>query len=248
MMALLALAVSAPAFGQAAPAPPQNPPGTPAKQPGTPGTPQPDATAAAPVNAEEEAAYKALADTKDNTLKAKLGEEFQQKYPTSRYREMVFVTLSSAYQNLGQADKMFAACEKAIEVNPDSVAALVTLVKSRPRRIDPKGLGAQQELDKVEKYGKHALELIAALPKPENVTEEAFIKNKNYALADVHSGLGLTYMHKQRLADSISELEQATKISDQPDPVVERITGRDFQSMTGRSDHHQEKKSSSDHR
>lgn len=180
---------------------------------------------APPANAEEEAAYKAFAETKDNTLKVKLGEEFQEKHATSRYRQLVFVTLLSAYQDLGQIDKMFASCEKVIELNPDSVPALVTLVKALPRRIDMKALDAQQKLEKVEKYGKHALELIPALPKPENVTEEAFVRSKNNALADVHSGLGLTYMHKQRLADSITELEQATKVSDQPDPVDFYVLG-----------------------
>lgn len=223
MIALLALVASAPVLAQSTP--PQNPPAPPPSQPGTPakpgttGTSLPDLPTAPPVNAEEEAAYKAFFDAKDHTFKAKLGEEFQEKYPISRYRELVFVTLSNSYQNLGQEDKMFAAGEKAIELNPDSVAALVTMTKALARRTNPQSLDAQQKFDKAEKYGKHALEILASLPKPANVTEENFAKTKNNALADVHSGLGLVYMRKQRIAESISELEQATKISDTPDFV-----------------------------
>lgn len=218
VIALLALVASAPALAQSTP--PQNPPAkAPPTQPGTPAATPADQPAAPPVNAEEEAAYKAFFEAKDHTLKAKLGEEFQGKYPTSRYRELVFVTLSNSYQSLGQEDKMIAASEKAIEINPDSVPALVTMTKALARRTNPQSLDAQQKFDKAEQYGKHAIELIAALPKPENVTEENFTKIKNNALADVHGGLGLAYLRKQRIPESITELEAATKISDTPDPV-----------------------------
>lgn len=237
LLALLALVASAPVLAQSTP--PQNPPppptkpGTPA-QPGATGTTLPDLPGtpptAPPVNAEEEAAYKTFFDANDHTLKVKLGEEFQEKYPTSRYREMVFVTLSNSYQNLGQEDKMFAASEKALDLNPDSLPALVTLTKALARRTSPQALDAQQKFDRAEKYGKRVLELIAALPKPEAVTEENFAKTKNNALADVHSGLGLVYWHKQRIAESITELEQATKISDTPDFVDFYLLGIVLQS------------------
>ena len=224
VVALLALAASAPALAQSTP--PQNPPAkAPPTQPGTPAATPADQPAAPPVNAEEEAAYKAFFDAKDHTLKVKLGEEFQQKYPGSRYRELVFVTMSNSYQSLGQEDKMLAASEKAIELNPDSVPALVTLTKALARRTNPQALDAQQKFDKAEQYGKHVLELIAALPKPENVTEENFAKIKNNALADVHGGLGLIYLRKQRIPESISELEEATKITDTPDPVDYYLLG-----------------------
>lgn len=229
LIALLALVATAPVAAQSTQQPPPKQPATPAqppaKQPGTPAQPgQPaaapaDQPAAPPVNPEEEAAYKAFFDAKDDTLRAKLGEEFQEKFPTSRYREWVYAALSSAYQNLGQEEKMFAASEKALELNPDNVAALVTLTKALARRTNPQALDAQQKFDKAEKYGKRALEILATLPKPENVTEENFVKSKNDALADAHGGLGLIYLRKERIAESVTELEQATKVSSSPDPV-----------------------------
>ncbi|MBI1750265.1 MAG: hypothetical protein HY234_07700 [Acidobacteria bacterium] len=226
LMALLALAASAPVVAQST----QQKPGTtpaqpPAKQPGTPAQPGAPAVSAAdqppapPVNKEEEDAYKAFFEAKDDTLKVKLGEEFQEKFSVSRYRELVYATLSNAYQNLGQDEKMFAAGEKTLEINSDNLAALVTMAKALARRTSPQALDAQQKFDKAEKYGKRALELLATLPKPENVTEENFAKIKNDALADVHGGLGLIYLRKQRIADSVAELDQATKVTSSPDPV-----------------------------
>jgi len=34
-----------------------------------------------------------------------------------------------------------------------------------------------------------------------------------------HSGLGFVYFHRQKYADSATELEQATKLASTPDPV-----------------------------
>jgi tetratricopeptide (TPR) repeat protein len=236
LIALLALVVSAPVLAQSGQQPPKQP-GTPAqppaKQPGTPAAPgtapagQPPAP---PVNVEEEAAYKAFFESKEDSLKVKLGEEFQEKFPTSRYRESVYASLTNAYQNLGQEEKMFATCDKTLAINADNLAALVTIAKALPRRTDAKALDAQQKFDKAEKYGKRALELLAVLPKPENVPEEAFAKARNDAVADVHSGLGLIYLHKGRLAESIAALEQATKVTATPDQVDFYLLGVALQS------------------
>jgi len=234
LIALLALVVSAPVLAQYSQQQPPKQPGTPAQPPSK----QPDAAAAAPaaqppappVNVEEEAAYKVFFESKEDSLKAKLGEEFQEKYPTSRYRESVYAALTSAYQNLGQEEKMFAACDKTLAINADNVAALVTIAKALPRRTDAKALDAQQKFDKAEKYGKRALELLAVLPKPENVPEEAFAKARNDAVADVHSGLGLIYLHKGRIAESIAALEQATKVTATPDQVDFYLLGIALQS------------------
>jgi len=222
ILVLLALVASAPLSAQSTQQAPPKQPGTPAqppaKQPGTPAAPA-EQPVAPPVNKEEEDAYKAFFETKDDALKAKMGEEFQDKFPTSRYRELVFVTLSNAYQNLGHDEKMFTAGEKTLEINPDNLAALVTMSKALARKTNPDTLDAQQKFDKVEKYGKRALELLAVLPKPEGVTEEKFAITKGDALADVHGSLGLVYLRRQRIAESITELDLATKASTSPDPV-----------------------------
>ncbi|MCL4524384.1 MAG: hypothetical protein M1453_14310 [Acidobacteria bacterium] len=220
IMVLLALVIGTPLAAQSTqqqppPKQPATPAQPPAKQPGAPA----EQPAAPPVNAEEEAAYKAFFETKEDALKAKLGEEFQEKFPTSRYRESVYASLTTAFQNLGQEDKMLAAGEKTLGINADNVAALVTMTKALARRTNPTDLDAQQKFEKAEKYGKRALELLPTLPKPESMLEENFAKIKNDALADVHGGLGLVYLRKDRIAEATSELEQATKVTTNPDPV-----------------------------
>src|SRR4029077_5628625 len=76
-----------------------------------------------------------------------------------------------------------------------------------------------QVLAKAEQYSKQAIEITPTLPKPENMTEQAFASAKNQTLAMAHSGLGLVYVRRGKNAEAISELEQAVKIDPTPDPV-----------------------------
>ncbi len=225
-LALVSVGWTAPGQGsgqQQAQTPPK-PPGQPA-QPGQAAPAQPEAPAP-PVNKAEEDAYKTLFETKGNAeRKIQLGEDFLKKFPQSRYVENVYSQLTAAYLAAGQMDKMFAAGEKAIELRPDDVDVLSLLAWVMPRRIGASTLDADQKLDKAGKYGKQAITLLVALPKPAPLTDEDFTRAKNEKLSMCHSGLGVTYFHRQRYADSAAELEQATKLSTTPDPTDYYVLG-----------------------
>ena len=164
------------------------------------------------------------------------GEEFLKKYPESRYRESVYTRLTSAYMFTGQDDKMFAASEKALELNKDNVDVLALMALAMPRRWNPRALDAAQQLDRAEKYAKRATEIIATIQKPEGMTDEDFTTAKNEKLYMCHSGLGVTYFQKQRFADSASELEQATKLTTIPDVVDYYVLGLAYKQVKRYSD------------
>ena len=223
LMVALAVALAAPltpaqsqSQGQQPPKPPaqgQNPPAPPAPTPAEPAAP--------PVNEEEEKAYKAFYDLPktENQRTAEAGEDFLKKFPESRYKEAVFTKLVNTYLSLEQIDKMYQTGEKALELNPNNADVLAVVSWAVPRRWDAKALGAQEQLTKVEGYGKKAIEVIEAMPKPETMTEEDFTKAKADKLSMAHSGLGVVHYHRQRFADMATELETATKLSTSPDPV-----------------------------
>jgi tetratricopeptide (TPR) repeat protein len=199
----------------------QNPPKPPAQpaQPGQP-APAPPVTSGPPINKEEEDAYKTFFELKgDPQRKIQLGEEFLKKFPESRYREGIYSLLASSYLDVGQTDKMFAAGEKALELNPKNVDVLSLLVLVMPRRVSPNALDADQKLEKSEKYGKQAVALLEGMQKPAGLSDEDFAKAKNEKLSMCHSGLGIAYFHRQKYADSAVELEQATKLAAVPDPT-----------------------------
>jgi tetratricopeptide (TPR) repeat protein len=205
------------------------PPAQQSDKPKTPDVTPLTLDAPAPVNAEEDASYKAFQAViqNDAAKKIELGEAFLQKYPESRYRSPVYGALTYAYLQAGNTQKMQEYGEKEIALAPNDVSTLALLGQTLPRGLrgsasDP---AAVQVLAKAEQYSKQAIEITPALPKPENLTDEAFASAKNQTLAMAHSGLGLVYVRRGKNAEAIPELEQAVKIDPNPDPVNYYLLG-----------------------
>jgi len=173
------------------------------------------------VNKAEEDAYKALFDSRGGSpqQQIQLGEDFVTKFPQSRYLPGVYSQLTSAYYAAGNEEKMFAAGDKALELSPDNVDALALLTMAIPRRVKATSPDSAQKLQKAEAYGKHALELIPTLPKPETIDDASFEKAKNDKLSMVHSGLGLIAIDHSKYDDARTELTQAVQLASNPDPV-----------------------------
>jgi tetratricopeptide (TPR) repeat protein len=180
-----------------------------------------------PVNAEEDAAYKAFQGVLQNdaSKKIELGEAFLQKYPESRYRSPVYGALAYAYLQINNVQKMQEYGEKEIALAPTDVSILALLGQTLSRSAHGNTPDAVQTLTKAEQYSKQAIEITPTLPKPQNITDEAFASAKNQTLAMAHSGLGLVYVRRGKNAEAISELDQAVKIDPSPDPVNYYLLG-----------------------
>jgi tetratricopeptide (TPR) repeat protein len=175
---------------------------------------------APPVNAEEDAAFKAFqAVSNDPKKRAELGEGFLQKYPQSRYATVVYSALTIAYLQTGQVEKMEQAGEKEIELNPNDGQTLAILGQTIPRAMNANTPDPAKQLTKAEQYSKRALEIVPTMQKPDGLTDEQFTSAKNQTMAMAHSGLGLVYVRRSKFADAIPELEQSVKMDPQPDPV-----------------------------
>lgn len=190
------------------------------------------APAAPKVDPAEEAAYKQFTDVKpdDYDQQIQQGEDFVKKYPSSRYNEVVYARLTSAYYNKQQTDKMYEASDKALTLNPNDVQVLVLVGWVIPHNIDPNEPNSTSRLQKSEEYEKRALQILPTLPKPASLTDEQFTKAKAQDESMAHSGLGLTYFREQKAEDSLKELQQATT-ADKPDPVDFFIMGIDLESL-----------------
>ncbi len=141
------------------------------KQPNPPPLSMDNVAAATP---EEESASKAVQQSADPNKKTQLAEEFLQKYPQSRYRPMMYQALVSGYFVTQQVPKMLDAGEKEIEMNPNDAPVLAVMAQTLARTYNSKAPDAAKQLDKAELYSKRAIEITPTLPKPENLTEEAF--------------------------------------------------------------------------
>jgi tetratricopeptide (TPR) repeat protein len=191
---------------------------------------------APPVSAEEDAAYKAfqVINVNDAAKKIEAGEAFLMKYPESRYKSPVYGALTYACLQAGNTQKMQEYGEKEIAIAPNDVSTLALLGQTLPRTLrgSPSAPEAMQVLAKAEQYAKQAIEITPTLPKPDNMTDEAFASAKNQTLAMAHSGLGLVFVRRGKNAEAIPELEQAVKIDPTPDPVNYYLLGMANKIMT----------------
>jgi tetratricopeptide (TPR) repeat protein len=182
---------------------------------------------AAPVNAEEETAFKAFSDAPqtDQAKRIELGEAFLQKYPNSRYRSPVYGMLVMAYVQSGQVQKMEETADKEIALNPNDVQVMAVVGQTLPRAMNSKTLEPDKVLAKAEQYSRKAIELTPTLPKPATITDDAFSMAKNQTLGMAHGGLGLVLIRRGKFSDAIPELNQAVTIDPTPDPVNYYLLG-----------------------
>jgi tetratricopeptide (TPR) repeat protein len=182
---------------------------------------------AAPVNAEEDAAFKALSDVPptDQAKRIELGEAFLQKYPNSRYRSPVYGTLVMAFIQSGQVEKMEQVADKEIALNPNDVQVLAVVGQTLPRAMNSKTPNPDKVLAKAEESSRKAIELTPTLPKPATVSDDAFSTVKNQTLAMAHGGLGLVYIRRGKFSEAIPELNQSVTIDPTPDPVNYYLLG-----------------------
>jgi tetratricopeptide (TPR) repeat protein len=191
--------------------------------------PTPQKPAAPAIDPKEEAAYKAFFAMKptapaDFDAQIQAGEDFVKNYPQSRYLAVVYSRLTNAYFERQKLDKMYAAADKALQLNPNDLTVL-TLVGWVIPRGSPGAPDYAGKLDKAEQYEKHALDLLATLTKPAELTDEQFAKTKASAVAQAHSGLGLVYFREGKKDESAVELTKATDGNPQPDPTDYFVLG-----------------------
>jgi len=186
-------------------------------------------TPAPPVNAEEDAAFKAFdaIPLTDGPKKIAAGEAFIQKYPQSRYLAPVYSNLVKLYLQSNEIQKMQDAGEKDVALAPNDVQTLAILGQTLPRAWNASMPNATVQLDKAEKFSKSAIELTPTIAKPEGMTDAQFTIAKNQTLAMAHGGLGLVYFRRGKYEAAIPEFEEATKVDPSPeaDPVNFYVLG-----------------------
>src|SRR6185437_550968 len=192
------------------------------------------------VDPKEEAAYKAFVALKptapaDYDAQIQAGEDFAKNYPQSRYLVVVYSRLTNAYFERQKLDKMYVSADKTLQLNPNDVTVL-TLVGWVIPRGNPTAPGFADRLAKAEQYEKHALEILATLPKPAELTDEQFATTKASAVSQAHSGLGVVYFREGKDSDSVAELTQATEGNPHPDPTDYFILGVEDEKVSKFSD------------
>lgn len=184
----------------------------------------------------EENGIKAFNAATTDDAKIQAGEDFEQKFPNSRYMGAVQGTLVTLYYNKQDWAKFYPEADKALSKNPDNVPVLTLVGWVIPRVYNASDPTEPAKLDQSEKDEKHALELISSMQKPAGLTDDQFNQAKASAAAQAHSGLGMTYFRKNDYQGSSKELESATTETTDVDPADLYILGVDYQKLQRNSD------------
>ncbi|HKV63850.1 MAG TPA: tetratricopeptide repeat protein [Candidatus Acidoferrum sp.] len=180
-----------------------------------------------PAEHREEEAYRSFqaVSPEDPKKKVDLGEAFLKKYPVSQYRPRVYSALVAAYLDTNQVQKMEETGDKELALNPNDVQVLAMLGQTIPRTIAASTPEPEKRLDKAQQYSTRAIEGTLAFKKPEGFSDDEFQRAKSQTLAIAHSGLGLVYFHRGKLAEAIAELEQSVKMDPRADPTNYYVLG-----------------------
>jgi hypothetical protein len=186
--------------------------------------------APAKIDKKEEDAYKAYHSAPPGDAKTQLGEQFDEKYPASRYNETVEAELVNAYYDKQDWEKFYAMADKVTGKDPNNVTVLTLVGWVIPRIYDPNDPSGAAKLDESEKYEKHALELMDTLTKPAQISDADFAAAKQTGAAQAHSGLGMTYFRRQDYEDSAKELALAVQGTN-PDSTDLYVLGTDLENL-----------------
>lgn len=180
---------------------------------------------------EQQSAYAAFLKEPTPAKKIQLGSEFLRQYAKSPLAERVDVGLMNVY--LAQQDwtNSYRYADYALALQPDDVDVLATVGWTIPHVTNPSEPEADQQLAKAETYAKRAIEALAKLSKPRDLTDAQFADAKTMRAFQAHSALGLVYFRRDDYDNSAKELAQATKDNPSPDPTDLFILGVDLQNV-----------------
>jgi tetratricopeptide (TPR) repeat protein len=182
---------------------------------------------------EEEAAYKSFYSVKPEELdkKIQLGQAFLQRFPQSVLAEPVDAGLMNAYYAKQDWKDVYQCADNALTLKPDDVDVLTTVGWLIPHLYNPNDADADSQLDKAERFEKHAIEVIPAMPKPSNLTDAQFAAAKAQKAIQAHSALGLVYFRREDYDKSAKELQQTTVNNPAPDQTDLFVLGVDLQNL-----------------
>jgi tetratricopeptide (TPR) repeat protein len=188
-------------------------------------------TAGAQLAKDRDAAYKAFLKEQDPAKKLDLGKSFARMYPDSALVESVDVNMMNVYEAQKDWKSAYQYAGFALKLQPDDVDVLTSVSWTIPHVYDPNDPDAEQQLNTAETYAKHAIEVLAKMPKPSGMKEEQFQATRSKRTYQSHSALGLVYFRRDDYENSAKELALATQGNPTPDAADLFVLGADMQNL-----------------
>jgi len=179
---------------------------------------------------EQAKAYEAIKTELDPDKTVALSDDFAKKYPDSPALTYVYSFTANAYQQKGDVEKVVDYADKSLKLNPDNLMSLVLSIGMMPQPQYLNNHKADQEkiLQEADTRAKHALDLIAKLPKQPNESDVDYQKRLAEIASQVHGSLGMIHLEmasgglvgpdKTELTKAEQEFNTAVTTTPHPDP------------------------------
>ncbi|HEY1339630.1 MAG TPA: hypothetical protein VGF59_19090 [Bryobacteraceae bacterium] len=147
------------------------------------------------------ALYRAALESRDPKLTIELAEELTQRNPSSEYVQKVADPLFVAYRQAGANDKALALAEKVLATDQSNEDMLLVETDHL--------MQAKKEPEKVHAYSAKIVQVMAAKPKPEGMSDADWTARKNLVVGLAHYMSGKLYYNEAKFAPADTELHAA---------------------------------------
>ncbi len=149
----------------------------------------------------EYALYAAALESRDPKTTIELGEMLNQRNPKSEYMAKLNQTLFVAYRQAGANDKALALAQQVLATDQSDEDMLLVAADHY--------LQTKKEPEKVHAYSVKILEVMAAKPKPEGVSDADWATRKNLVTGLAHYMNGKLYYNESNFSKADQELRAA---------------------------------------
>ncbi len=162
-------------------------------------------------------AYTALAGEKDPNKKISLAQGFLQKFDNSDFKDLTYLQMMAAYQQLGDSAQAVEVAQKGLEANPDNLDILTMEAYLFPFAFKATDADASAKLSRADSDAKHGLEILQKLQKPPNVAEDQFNQAVKARRAVFNGAVGFAALQRKDYSAVIMSLKAAAE--DNPSDV-----------------------------
>jgi tetratricopeptide (TPR) repeat protein len=151
----------------------------------------------------------------------KAADELITKYADTTFKETAYLQEADAYQRKNDAVNAQIYGEKALEVNPKSYQAELTLGEILATKTRENDLDKEEKLTKATKYLNDAIANVQAAAKPNpQLSDAQWEEGKKYVVAEAHNGLGMVALVRKKYDVAATEFKTAADTDPQPAYLV----------------------------
>jgi tetratricopeptide (TPR) repeat protein len=158
---------------------------------------------------DEYQAFQKMATEQDPRKRSNLADDFLQKYSNSDFKDQAYVAKMQSYQQLNDPAHAIDAAHKALDANPDNIAALNYVSFAFPFTFKGDDPDKDAKLSKAEGYAKHGLDVVQKLQKPANIPEDQFSQQVKILRANFNDAIGFVALQRKDYAPAITSFKAA---------------------------------------